>query len=112
VKNQTPKYDQVSKERARYARNLADLLWRKACLTLSPETQELLIEMQSLNEMAATVDPESQEQVRYDFERIARMVDEAELLLIGKAPESATGPQWEQFQVLVKESQDESVPAL
>ena len=101
MKTQTPKYDQDSKDRARYARNLAGLLWRKAKQTMSPEEQELVLQAISIFEMVAVIAPDESDKVKYDFERIARMAEKAEALLIANPTQG--GVQWEKFQVLLKE---------
>lgn len=86
MKNQPPKYDQESRDCARYARNLADLLWRKACQTMTPAEQELLVECMHIYEMVARVVPEDVEQVNYTFDHVAESAEKAEDLLIGCPP--------------------------
>ena len=99
MKKKTPQYDDQSKERARCARYLADLLWMKACKTLSPDQKNLLLQKMRLEEIAATVAPEDVEQVSYTFESIAQAVEKAEQLLIAVP----TALRWEDFPALVKE---------
>jgi len=96
----TPKYDQESKERARYARNLADLLWRKACQTMTREEQELLHQYTHIQEMVAIVVPEDAEKVNYTFDHIAESAEKAEELLICCPPDDL---QWDKFPALSEE---------
>jgi hypothetical protein len=108
MKTRTPKYDQESKERARYARNLADLLWRKASSQMTPEARELVLECMHIHEMAARVVPEDVEQVNYTFEYIAEAAEKAEELLIA-CPSTGNGLQWNELQDSLKENEVESV---
>ena len=96
MKDQHPKQ---TKERAQYAENLGDLLWRKACQTMSPEEQELLKKYLSIREMVAVVLPEK---IDYNFERVARLAEEAEQLLIA-CPPASYELQQERLQALLVE---------
>jgi hypothetical protein len=102
-----PKYDQESKERARYARNLADLLLRKASSQVTPEAWELVNQCMSIQEMVTAVVPEDAEKIEYTFERIAETAEKAEDLLVDcpKATALPSGLQWEDFQAAAKEEQ-------